>query len=89
MQRRFEVIHWTPERAARVAQNQVSTQEVEEVLADPACHMRIGRDGRLLLGGKTEGGRMLMCVLSDEGYGVAGVVTARYLTDAEGRIYVG
>lgn len=50
MQRRFEVIHWTPERASRVARNQISTQEVEEVLADPACHMRIGRDGRLLLG---------------------------------------
>ena len=51
--------------------------------------MRIGKDGRLLLGGRTQGGRVLMCVLADEGYGVAGVVTARYLTDAEGRVYVG
>ena len=89
MQHRFELIHWTPDSASRISDNQVVTTEVEEVLADPRAHMRIGKDGRLLLGGRTQGGRVLMCVLADEGYGVAGVVTARYLTDAEGRVYVG
>jgi hypothetical protein len=87
MQHRFEVVRWTPDRLLRIAHNQISPAEVEEVLADPRCHMRVGRDGRILLGGRTEAGRFLMCVLADEGYGVAGVVTARYLTDAEGRIY--
>ena len=89
MQRRFELIHWTPKAMAGLGRNQVSPEEVEEVLVDPYCHLRVGRDGRLLLGGRTAAGRMLICVLSDEGFGSAGVVTARYMTDAEGRIYVG
>ncbi len=89
MQRRFDVLRWTPDRIAHVQRHSVEPEEADEVLADPGADMRRGRDGCYLLYGRTEDGRPLLLVLVDETERVAGPVTARDATDAERRTYFG
>ncbi len=69
--------------------HRVSMYEVEEVLldVDPAPYAERGREGLWLIYGRTDAGRYLLVVLADHGGGVAWVVTAREMTDAERNRY--
>lgn len=67
MQRRFDVIRWTLDRERHIARHAVTPEEADEVLYDTRNHLRRGADGRYLLYGRTETGRGLLLVLTDEG----------------------
>ena len=89
MQRRFDLIRWTPARVSHIARHNVSPEEADEVLFDENNQLRRGKDGRYLLYGRTEAGRRLLLVLADESDGIAGLATARDVTNAERRTYFG
>ena len=89
MQRKFDLLRWTPGRIAHVAHHGVTPEEPDEVLGDPGGVLVCGRSGFYRLYGKTGAGRKLLLVLADEGAGIGGPVTARDLTDAERRRYCG
>ena len=87
MQRRFDVIRWTPARTTHVARHGIEPEEIDEVLSDDEGRLRRGRAGRYLLYGRSAAGRRLVVVLVDEGRRIAGIVTARDASEAEGRTY--
>ena len=73
---------WDEENIEHLGRHQVDPDEAEEVLAGRPL-VRRGRDGRYLVYGPTESGRLLfmVCVLKDRS--VARVLTARSMTDRE------
>lgn len=67
----------------------VSLYEVEDVLAndDPPPYVQRGRERLWLVYGRSAAGRYLLLVLADHGNGLAKIVTAREMTDAERHRY--
>jgi uncharacterized DUF497 family protein len=87
VQRRFDLIRWSPGRTLHIARHGVTPEETEEALFDERNQLWRRGDGRYLLYGRTDAGRRLLLVLEDEGEGVAAPVTARDVTDRERRTY--
>ena len=81
---------WNPLNIGHIARHEVTPEEVEQV-----CHgnpvVQVGKQGRSLVFGPTQSGRMLMVVIDPESgeMGVYYPVTARPASRRERAIYAG
>jgi hypothetical protein len=78
--------HWTDDSEAHRARHGIAPEEVEQAKERPFYTMP-GRSGTTMLLGQTHSGRHLLVVLSGSGDGRWHVVTARAMTEAEGRVF--
>ena len=82
---RIARLEWDETNIEHLARHGVNPEEAEE-----ACYYRPyilkGRHGAYLLFGQSDDGRYLFVVVRYKGNGVARVITARDMTDAERRL---
>ena len=83
---RFIRFDWDDRNTEHIARHGLEPFEVEGALRGGALVLR-GREGRYLAYGRTTAGRYLFIVLRARGGGLARVITARDMTDAERRFY--
>lgn len=76
-------IRWTDKSEDHIAAHNVTPDETEQVLYTHPRLVLKGRKGTEYLFGTTDAGRYLLVVLTESTDGLAYVVTARDMTDAE------
>jgi hypothetical protein len=76
-------IRWTDKSEDHIAARNVTPDEVEQVLYSRPRLVLKGLEGTEYLFGTTDGGWYLLVVLTESIDGLAYVVTARDMTDAE------
>ena len=83
---RIHSFDWDFINVGHIARHHVSPDEVEEACFNGPLVLR-GRGGRYYALGRTDSGRYIMVVLECRG-GIARVITARNMTDAERRRFI-
>jgi uncharacterized DUF497 family protein len=83
----FREIRWEEWSEDHIAQHGVTPEEVEQALLSRPQWVTKGRNDTTCVYGTTDAGRHLMIVVSDEGRGVAFIVTARNMTDNERKTF--
>ncbi len=82
----FKAVRDSDWSAAHIAAHDVTMGEVREAILERPYWAAPGRDGTILVYGRTYAGRYLLVVTLDEG-GDAFIVTARDMTDAEKKTF--
>lgn len=82
----FKAVQDSEWSASHIAAHGVTLDEVREAILERPCWAAPGREGTILVYGRTYAGRYLLVVAIDEN-GAAFIVTARDMTDAEKRTF--
>ena len=82
----FKAVQDSEWSASHIAAHDVSLDEVREAILEHPYWAAPGREGTILVYGRTYAGRYLLVVAIDEN-GAAFIVTARDMTDAEKRTF--
>ena len=86
MGRVFKAVQDSEWSARHIAAHGVTLDEVREAILERPYWAAPGREGTILVYGRTYAGRYLLVVAIDEN-GAAFIVTARDMTDAEKRTF--
>ncbi|HEY6498911.1 MAG TPA: hypothetical protein VIZ20_05755 [Streptosporangiaceae bacterium] len=82
----FKAVQDSEWSASHIAAHGVTLDEVREAILERPSWAAPGREGTILVYGRTYAGRYLLVVAIDEN-GAAFIVTARDMTDAEKRTF--
>ena len=86
MERAFKAVQDSEWSAGHIAAHGVTLAEVREAILERPYWAAPGREGTILVYGRTYAGRYLLVVAIDES-GAAFIVTARDMTDAEKKTF--